>query len=308
LRIINLASPGAGPLYNRFFLEHFLRKHRARNLLYVVDSFAFASGVWNEDRFADAKLVRATPFEPAIARLLAAYVRNDGVSAQALFDYVAGFSKVNNRDRFQRDSWEGEAQFERIYRPSTSAVRKRIAYLYPAPPKDQIMTRYLQDLTRLAEIAQQNGVRVVAVKLPLPALFRSQLPNETAFDAALAPLLEARRVPLYDFSGEIQDPRYYFDTDHLNRAGLTELMRLKLKSLLLALDSADRRATASLCWETAYEGKSYSSLSEIARLTTGTRWKGPKFFGMQAAFRDEEEPANGGLLSFYSKRSLRRNP
>jgi len=36
-QIINLAAPGAGPLYNRFVLEHFLRAHQTRNLLYVVD-------------------------------------------------------------------------------------------------------------------------------------------------------------------------------------------------------------------------------------------------------------------------------
>lgn len=32
----------------------------------------------------------------------------------------------------------------------------------------------------------------------------------------------------------------------------------------------------------AYEGQSYSSLSEIARLITGARWNGPKFFGLRA--------------------------
>ena len=31
----------------------------------------------------------------------------------------------------------------------------------------------------------------------------------------------------------------------------------------------------------AYEGKPYESLSEIARLITGTRWNGPRFFGLR---------------------------
>ena len=31
----------------------------------------------------------------------------------------------------------------------------------------------------------------------------------------------------------------------------------------------------------AYEGKTYDSLSEIARLITGTRWNGPRFFGLR---------------------------
>lgn len=33
----------------------------------------------------------------------------------------------------------------------------------------------------------------------------------------------------------------------------------------------------------AYEGKTYPSLSEIARQITGTRWNGPKFFGLRAS-------------------------
>jgi Protein of unknown function (DUF2924) len=32
----------------------------------------------------------------------------------------------------------------------------------------------------------------------------------------------------------------------------------------------------------AYQGEAYASLSEIARLVTGTRWNGPKFFGLRA--------------------------
>jgi len=30
-----------------------------------------------------------------------------------------------------------------------------------------------------------------------------------------------------------------------------------------------------------YEGKTYDSLSVIARLITGTRWNGPRFFGLR---------------------------
>ena len=31
-----------------------------------------------------------------------------------------------------------------------------------------------------------------------------------------------------------------------------------------------------------WRGKSYDSLSEVARAITGTRWSGPRFFGLQA--------------------------
>ena len=36
-----------------------------------------------------------------------------------------------------------------------------------------------------------------------------------------------------------------------------------------------------------YEGKRYRSLSEIARLITGTRWSGPLFFGLRSAGAQE---------------------
>ena len=31
----------------------------------------------------------------------------------------------------------------------------------------------------------------------------------------------------------------------------------------------------------AYDGKSYSSLSKVAFAITGTRWNGPRFFGLR---------------------------
>lgn len=37
----------------------------------------------------------------------------------------------------------------------------------------------------------------------------------------------------------------------------------------------------------AFEGKPYESLSEIARIITGTRWNGPRFFGLRP---DKERP------------------
>lgn len=236
LRILNLAAPGAGPLYNRFVLEDFLRAHRARNLLYVVDSFAFYSRTWNEERFADAKLLRRTPFDPAIARRLWDYAWHEGVDARAVLDYVSGFSKINNRERFQRDVWEGEAQFERVYRPSATAVRKRIAYLYPQPVAQAALSRYLEQLAAIAALARQAGVRMVVVKMPVPAQFREQLPGEAAFDAALSRTLSAQQVCYADFSGALDEPRLYFDTDHLNRAGLTEFVNRSLEAMLVSRD------------------------------------------------------------------------
>jgi len=234
LKILNLAAAGAGPLYNRFVFEHFLRTHRARNLLYVVDSFAFYSRAWNEERFADAKLLRRTPLEAAIARRLCDYARHEGVDARAVLDYVSGFSKINNRERLQRDVWEGEAQFERAYRPSSTAVKKRIDYLYPDQTSTAALSRYLEKFSALIALARKEGVNVVVIKMPVPPQFYKQLPDEAGFDDALLRILSARGVRLHDFSAATSDPSQYFDTDHLNRAGLTAFFLRDLKPVLAA--------------------------------------------------------------------------
>lgn len=233
-RIVNLASPGTGPLYNRFVLEYFLRRHRAGNVLYVLDSFAFYSRLWNEDRFTDAKLLRGTPFKSAIARGLWGYSRREGVDARALLDYATGFSKINNRERFQQDIWEGEPQFERVYRSSASAIKNRIAYLYPNATAPAALSRYLAAFSTMLELAEARGVRIVVIKMPTPAQFRAQLPDETAFNEAITRLLASRAIPFHDFSAKLDDPRFYFDTDHLNRAGLTEFLSRDLKAILAA--------------------------------------------------------------------------
>jgi hypothetical protein len=41
----------------------------------------------------------------------------------------------------------------------------------------------------------------------------------------------------------------------------------------------------------AYDGKTFGNLSEIAVLITGTRWNGPRFFGLRSKAQDSEEPA-----------------
>jgi hypothetical protein len=41
-----------------------------------------------------------------------------------------------------------------------------------------------------------------------------------------------------------------------------------------------------------YDGDTYSNLSEIAVLITGTRWNGPRFFGLRSKTEESSAPAN----------------
>jgi hypothetical protein len=116
-------------------------------------------------------------------------------------------------------------------------VVKRIAYLYPDATAPDVIAHYLRDFASLIEIARQHNIHVTAIKLPTLTLFHNQLPNETAFDLASTQVLTDHAVPLRDFSAALDDPRFYFDTDHLNRAGVTELFQRRLKPLLTMLST-----------------------------------------------------------------------
>jgi hypothetical protein len=167
-----------------------------------------------------------------IARRLLAYSRREHVDPRAFLDYASGFSKINNREWFEPDIWEGETQFERVYRPSTTATRSRIAYLYPQPPDPAALAHHLEAFKALIVLARQHDVRVVAIKMPVPSQFLERLPDEAAFDAAISELLASQQVELHDLSRALDEPRFYFDTDQLNRAGLTELFNRHLKAVL----------------------------------------------------------------------------
>jgi hypothetical protein len=238
LKILNLASPGTGPLYNRFVFEHFLRDHRTAGLVYVLDSFAFYSPTWNEERFADAKLLARTPFSLEIAWSMARYSMEEGVDPRAVLDYLTGFSKINNRDRFKSDIWEGEAQFERVHRPSAAATAKRIDYLFPEEAPDQAaLARYLGEFAALLDLARRQGVEVAVIKMPVPSRFYEKLPDEAAFDRRLLALPAMRQALFGDFSMSMDEREFYFDTDHLNRTGLTQFFDRHLKAILVRTET-----------------------------------------------------------------------
>jgi hypothetical protein len=59
----------------------------------------------------------------------------------------------------------------------------------------------------------------------------------------------------------------------------------------------------------AYDGKTFGNLSEIAVLITGTRWNGPRFFGLRSKTEERTEPADadrsGGTRRDSSTASIR---
>lgn len=235
MRVLNLAAPGTGPLYHRFVAQRYFAGKAAEGVLIVVDSFGFYDERWNEGRFGDRDLLARTPLEAATLRLFAGYLV-EGVDPRALLDYAAGFSKINNHDRFEPDIWEGETRFDRVVRPSDTADAERIDYLFPRPPDAATRARYLDELMSLVALTRAQEARPVVIKMPVPARFARRLPDEGAFDAALRAALRDADVAFHDFSGVLPEPANYFDSDHLNRDGATAFLERYLAPVLTGAD------------------------------------------------------------------------
>ena len=229
-----LAEVGAGPLYSDFVLQQALSDLRPKRLLYLADSFGFRSRVWNEERIADRKLLRTTPLRISTLETMVDFALSHNVAGSAALDYATGFSKLNPPDRFPTDDWRGAENFERTFRPSRHATQSRIKYLYPDPTEDAALERYLDVLEDMVTKARAAGLSVTIVKPPVPEAFRNAMPDEATFDAALRTRLAKLDVPLNDLSAAIDDPKLYFDTDHLNRDGVDLLYEHHLKALLAA--------------------------------------------------------------------------
>ena len=58
--------------------------------------------------------------------------------------------------------------------------------------------------------------------------------------------------------------------------------RIKPGSVLVREWKGESHRVMVLADGFAYDGMTYSNLSEIAVLITGTRWNGPRFFGLRA--------------------------
>jgi hypothetical protein len=163
---------------------------------------------------------------------MAGMVMQQGVDPRAMADYLTAFSKLNQPTRFETDQLQGAAIFGREARPSRHAVKSRVEYLYPEGPGTQASAPALEAFTQLIDEMREAGAEFTVLRLPLPEHFRAALPDDTALFAALEDIMSARDVRYFDLSEALNDPALYFDTDHLNRAGVEALWRDHLQGII----------------------------------------------------------------------------
>jgi hypothetical protein len=228
-RILNLSSLGGGVVPNRLMLDHFLAGHDTKNVVYFVDSFAFYSPEWNEERVQDVELYQKAPLDLALARLL---IQNPATRAMAL-GYVSGFYKINNPDRFKLDISEEEAtRFDKSYRPVKQIDRQRMSYLYPDEIDAEIFQHYLVEFEAMMRDLREQEINIIVIKTPLPERVQDMLPQEQEFDAAIKGILQQHDVNFYDFTSACNDEELFFNTDHLNRTGVLCFYEDHLKEVL----------------------------------------------------------------------------
>jgi hypothetical protein len=228
-KILNLSVVGGGIVVNGLLLEYFLAGHRTAAVVYVLDSFAFYSRQWNEDRLNDTKLFDRAPFDPALVQVLL----QDPAGRPAAADYVSGFSKINNPDRFKSDIGDDEAtKFNKTYRPVKQIDQQRMEYLYPNHVDAETFRHYVGEFEELLRYLEQHNIRLIVVKPPIPARVYAMLPDEAAFDRTLQPVLARHNVEFHDFSLVGNDEKFFFNTDHLNRTGVLNFFDQSLKDVL----------------------------------------------------------------------------
>jgi hypothetical protein len=235
-RIINLSTLGGGVTVNRFLLDYFLATRRTSSIVYVLDSFAFHSPQWNEERLGAAELYLRAGWDPALAwRML-----REPATRRAAIGYTSGFIKINNQERFAPDvpAVEGAA-FDRVYRPVPQIDRQRIEYLYAGVDESTDPGRqpYLEQFEEMILEARSRGIHFTVVRAPVPERFLQMVPGEAEFDRQLEAMLARYRVELHDLRREGNEPEHFYDSDHLNRAGVLALFENHLARLLVPRDS-----------------------------------------------------------------------
>ena len=233
--ILNLATVGAGVRVNELVLDYFLAKHQTRAVVYVLDSFGFYSSEWNEERLQDTRLFLRAPWDLTLARLLLSAPAARSVA----IDYISGFSKINNPNRFEPDLHEHErSPFERVYRPIEQIDRQRINYLYPGQVDAASLrsSPYLSQFEEWIGDLQSRDIRFLIVRPPIPGRVRSMIPNEAVFDETLRQLAARSEIAVHDFSAVNNDKEFFFDTDHLNQRGVMSFFENHLAPLLTAGD------------------------------------------------------------------------
>lgn len=135
-----------------------------------------------------------------------------------------------------------------------------------------------------AEIERPQSMPIVELRALWRAKFKSDPPK--AFGPDLLRRSIAQKIQEKAFGGLDRATARLLNqliAQHSKTPGKIVLpRRIKSGAILVRQWKGTSHRVTVLDGGFAYEGKTYESLSEIARHITGTRWNGPRFFGLRS--------------------------
>lgn len=130
-----------------------------------------------------------------------------------------------------------------------------------------------------AEIARLSRLPVSELRAGWYAEFRREAPRGLWRDLLLRTL--AWRIQEKAFGGHDKATLKLLESYGQTRAGDQRCQRLKPGTVLVREFGGTRHTVAIVPEGFLWQEKTYSSLSAIAKVITGTNWNGPRFFGLR---------------------------
>ena len=90
-------------------------------------------------------------------------------------------------------------------------------------------------------------------------------------------------------------PRQRKALDALDKGDQAPLQRIKVGSVLVREHEGTLHEVSVVTDGFSWQAKTYASLSTIARMITGTKWNGPRYFGLRDRQRDAVETEKPSL-------------
>jgi hypothetical protein len=153
------------------------------------------------------------------------------------------------------------------------------------------------DTTVAAELDRLIAMPIAGLRVRYAELFRTDPPK--AFGPDLLRRSIAQRIQEKAYGGLSRSVQRLLDQmtkAYAAKPGGRIVLprRIKPGSVLVRQWKGKSHRVTVLVEGFSYDGKTFSNLSEIAVLITGTRWNGPRFFGLRTKPQEGDEPGVTG--------------
>jgi hypothetical protein len=148
-----------------------------------------------------------------------------------------------------------------------------------------------------AELDRLTVMPIAQLRVRFRELFRAQPPK--AFGPDLLRRSIAHRIQEKAYGGLSRSTQRLLDQmmkafSEKPNGKIVLPRRIKPGSVLVREWKGRSHCVIVLADGFAYDGKTFGNLSEIAGLITGTRWNGPRFFGLRSKTDENGKPAKAG--------------